>query len=283
MEKRIAATSSTTATEIPGGGVSLREANTIEKSTTERGRRREVISSSAGRRPTSVARRRALILAFSGVDGAGKSTQIELLQRHLGGASVPSVLCWARGGYTPLFSTLKRLLRRGAAGKLPEAGRSEERDRAMSKPWVRRIWLTASILDLALLYGAAVRWWRLRGRTVICDRYVADTLIDYAINFPDEHVETWWIWRARARIAPRPDVSFLMLLPVEESLRRCRAKNEPFSDSEERFRRRLDLYEEQGAAGDYRVLDARQSIEELFAEIRDEYGRLAAPGAARAD
>ncbi len=228
-------------------------------------------------------RRRALILAFSGVDGAGKSTQIELLQRHFEEASIASVLCWARGGYTPLFSTLKRLLRRGARGRLPQAGRSAEREAAMDRSWVRRIWLAASIVDLALLYGVGVRWWRWRGKTVVCDRYLPDTRIDFALNFPDEHVETWWLWRFAERLAPRPNVSFLMLLPVEESLRRCRAKNEPFTDSEKRFGRRLDLYEELGAGGDHLVLDARRSIDELFAVIRGEYDRLAAPGAARAD
>ena len=77
-----------------------------------------------------------------------------------------------------------------------------------------------------------------------------------------------WLWRALEGISPRPDVWFLMLLPVEESMRRCQAKNEPFPDSEERFHTRFTLYKELAEEGGRVVLDARRPIDDLFAEIR---------------
>ncbi len=48
-------------------------------------------------------------------------------------------------------------------------------------------------------------------RCEICDRYLDDTRIDFALNFPEEHVETWWLWRFAVRFAPQPDVAFLHL------------------------------------------------------------------------
>ncbi len=89
------------------------------------------------------------------------------------------------------------------------------------------------------------------------------------LNFPEERVDTWWLWKALERIAPRPDVWFLMLLPVEESLRRSRAKNEPFPDSEERFHQRYRLYRELADSGEPVVLDGSRAIDDVFAEIRD--------------
>lgn len=218
-------------------------------------------------------RRKAQIIAFSGVDGAGKSTQIELFKKYLADTSTEVVVCWTRGGYTPLFQALKKLLRKLAGRRLPPPGRNVQRERTMGKWWVRRLWLLISILDLALVYGVRVRWWKLRGKTVICDRYIADTRFDFRLNFPDDHAESWLLWRWLEKLAARPDAWFLMLLPVEESMRRCREKNEPFSDSEEGFRQRYRMYSELTDEGDYVVLDARDSIESLFAVIRDTYDR----------
>ena len=59
------------------------------------------------------------LIVFSGVDGAGKSTQIELLEIELGEQGRSFVRCWARGGYTPLFTFCKRLLRRASGTRLP--------------------------------------------------------------------------------------------------------------------------------------------------------------------
>ena len=52
-----------------------------------------------------------MIIVFSGVDCAGKSTQIELLKKEFLGQGIESQSLWSRGGYTPGFELLKKLLR----------------------------------------------------------------------------------------------------------------------------------------------------------------------------
>ena len=171
----------------------------------------------------------APIIAFSGSDGSGKSTQIQRLQDHLDRYEVANVCCWSRGGYTPLFSWAKRV----CCGARPvisclRPGESKKRDRLLEKRWIRRFWLILSILDLGFLYGVKIRWWRRRGTWVICDRYLLDTGIDFELNFPGEKVDSWWVWQRVVRFCPQPDVHFVMRVPVEESLRRSRQKDEPF-------------------------------------------------------
>src|SRR5437870_7216172 len=118
------------------------------------------------------------LIAFSGLDGAGKSTQIELLRERLCARGLDTTVVWVRGGYTPIFSRLKRLARRAGGRHVPPPGPGERRSEALGRPWLRRAWLVAALLDLAWLLAVRVRVLRGRGRIVLCDRYLVDTLID---------------------------------------------------------------------------------------------------------
>ncbi len=224
------------------------------------------------------------LVSFSGLDGAGKSTQIDRLLATLKAQGRNPVYLWTRGGYTPLFSGLKSLLRSASRGRiLPAPGPSRQRTQALAKPAARRTWLVLALLDLLWVFGVQVRWWNRRGRPVICDRYLWDTWIDFCLNFPGESVEEWRLWRILARIAPRPDVAFLLLLPVDESVRRSQLKGEPFPSSREILSSRLALYEQllAGRGPERKVawhaLDARRPVDDLAAEI----GTAVAPLLAR--
>jgi dTMP kinase len=208
------------------------------------------------------------LITFSGLDGAGKSTQIDLLMDHLRQQGRRPRYLWTRGGYTPGFERLKAWGRRTPGRAVPPSGHTPQRTRAFSRGWVRRLWLTLALLDLLWVYGVQVRWWLWRGQTVVCDRYLGDTRVDFRLNFPQEHVERWWLWRALAWVTPRPDVAFVLLVPVAESVRRSDNKGEPFRDSPEVLAQRLAQYRALAAEhDDWHVLDGRRPISELAAEI----------------
>ncbi len=211
---------------------------------------------------------RGCLIVFSGLDGAGKSTQIELLMEHLRQQGREPVYLWSRGGYTPLFEGLKALLR-GLPGRVvPPAGDSLQRTQALSKRRVRRLWLMLALLDLLWVYGVQVRWWRGCGRAVVCDRYMGDTLVDFRQNFAKEQVESWWLWRLLEWIVPRPNVTFLMLVPVDESLRRSELKNAPFPDTPEVLAFRLAQYQAMSELYDWHVLDGLRPIDATQTEIQ---------------
>lgn len=229
----------------------------------------KVRRSGAGMAKTKMVNGRGLLITFSGLDGAGKSTQIEWLKNDLQQRGYVTRIVWARGGYTPGMEGLKRLARRLLRRKLPPSGHSAQRTQTFSKSWVRRLWLSLAILDLTWLYSVRLRWWKWRGQAVICDRYVWDTLIDFRLNFPHEGVERWWLWRLLMRSVPKPDAAFVILIPVEESLRRSDLKGEPFRDSAEVLNKRLEQYQRLFQDAPWRVLNGCQAKSELANEIRD--------------
>ena len=210
-----------------------------------------------------------MIITFSGMDGAGKSTQIDLLRRALE-ANHQVTTVWARGGYTPGFEWLKKVLRKLLGRSVPPPGRTVARRESLAKPWIARTWLTLAMLDLALLYGLVVRFRSIRGQVVICDRYLADTELDFSLNFPDSDFRKMWAWKLLKSVVPKPALSFMLLLPVETSMERSKLKDEPFPDSKEVLERRLEAYEEWPLFQNGAVqIDGTEEIELVSARIME--------------
>ena len=212
--------------------------------------------------------KRGYLLTFSGIDGSGKSTQITHLTRFFQDNGKRPVYIWSRGGYTPFLENVKSLLRRILKRSLPPSGHSEKRTQYFEKKGIRRVWLYAALLDLMRVYGLNIRIWQMLGRPVICDRYLDDTLIDFKMNFPQEDVENWILWRLLKWIAPRPDGSFLLMIPLEESIRRSQIKKDPFPEEEQLRHRRYALYKELAKGGKFHVIDGTKAEVEVTEKIR---------------
>lgn len=208
------------------------------------------------------------LIAFSGLDGAGKSTQIELLEKYLRAAGRKPVYLWSRGGYTRGFNALKSLLRKSGSNVVPASGRNEERQKALGRPMVRRLWLSLAIIDLMRVYGLQIRYWKMTGKTVICDRYLEDTAIDFQLNFPGEPFAESFLWKLLTWVTPQPDITFVLLIPVAESLKRSVQKDEPFPDSPEVLEQRLNHYKRLAEKHTWVVLDGQQSIDTVWEEIQ---------------
>lgn len=210
-----------------------------------------------------------MIIVFSGTDGAGKSTQIDLLTEQLTWQGRQVSYCWGRGGYTPGFQKIKTLARKLAGKKVLPQGRTADRKRVMEKGFVSQIWLWVAILDLFLYYGVYVRLLSLSGRVVICDRYLADTCIDFKLNLGRQFNADGLLWRILNFLAPQPDCAFMLYVPVEVSLERSKIKGEPFPDSPETLLYRLESYLDESLfpAATYDKIDCRQSIDEISQKI----------------
>ncbi|MDH3648529.1 MAG: hypothetical protein OEQ53_02545 [Saprospiraceae bacterium] len=205
-----------------------------------------------------------MLIAFSGVDGAGKSTQIQMLTDRFEKEGIDCKVIWSRGGYTPLFVKMKNLLGVSRSTNENVAKQSSIRTRSLERNWVRRLWLTLAIVDLFLLYSIYFRWLMLRGKYVIADRYILDTAIDFKINFPAEKAENWWLWKLMNFFSPKPNRYFLLLIPVEESRRRSIQKNEPFPDSVDTLEKRLEVYQHMCKKSQLvTCLDGRGPVDEI--------------------
>lgn len=183
-------------------------------------------------------------IVFSGLDCSGKSTQIELLKNHLNQKGHKNLVFWSRGGYTNGFQKLKDIIRKFSGKKLPKPGFTPEREKALSNPIIRRIWLTIAMVDLFYYYVIYLRVKYLLGYNIICDRYLMDTNIDFKLTYPQNNTDKWLLWKLIEVFALKPDFHFVSTIPVKESVIRSKFKFEPFPDSPEILAKRLELYNE---------------------------------------
>ena len=217
-----------------------------------------------------------MIVVFSGTDGSGKSTQIKILINEFRKQGFRAKYIWARGGYTPLFSALKKILRISTLKKSHDMDGSLSRDKLLKKRSVSSVWLIVAILDLLVFYGLYVRIISWFGTVVVCDRYVEDTLIDFKRNFPDAFDDQSFLWKLLVFFTPKPNQSFLLFVPVDVSLIRSKMKGEPFPDTPETLAFRLKTYLDESIfpSDKYHKIDCQKSIESIQTEIAGKFKEL---------
>lgn len=135
------------------------------------------------------------MIVLSGLDGSGKSTQTKLLAERLTAEGIPAQPIWNRWEprlSAPMIEIAKKFLSlfAGASERDYESFREAKR-KTMQNPLKRALWQTLVWSEYAWQVRDRISAPLRRGSTVICDRYVYDTLIDIAINFsvPPENIE----------------------------------------------------------------------------------------------
>lgn len=222
-----------------------------------------------------------MLIVFSGTDGAGKSTQIKLVEKHL--QTNKTTVLWSRGGYTPLLKGMKRVIKKitqsisrkheknqvSTMHKPKVKAKNGIREQFFKKRFFVKIWIFISLVDLYLLYVFYIRLRLLFGTTVICDRFILDTIIDFKFRFKDLFNENSFFVRILKAHSPKPFASFILTVPPQISESRAILKNDPFPNSREELEYRLSYYlnSESRSAFAYTLIDATKPINEIHDEI----------------
>jgi len=183
-----------------------------------------------------------LLVAISGVDGSGKSLQVARLRDAFTTCDLRVKCIWARGASSKGVGTVLRAGKNvlasssrddaptpegvaeaarahGAAGR-GEAARFAERQRRLKNPVARWVFSVVYAMDLAWPYVFKARAFVLTGNVTICDRYMYDALVDYALftgTNPSRPPLALNILRA---MVPRPRAAFVLDVDPAEALRR---------------------------------------------------------------
>ncbi|MEX2274056.1 MAG: dTMP kinase [Actinomycetota bacterium] len=202
-----------------------------------------------------------LFIAFEGVEGAGKGTQIELLRSYLEQRG-QDVLVTREPGGTPLGERVRELILD------PDTGRVEPRTEALLFA-ASRAQHVSTVLRPALA----------EGRTVICDRYIDSSLAYQGTGrgIGEQDILSLNVWGTQGLF---PDLVLLLHLEPEIGLERQRLKDAPADRIEAEGTAFLDrvadaflkIAEEHPER--FVVIDAGREADEVFVDVRDAAERL---------
>ena len=192
-----------------------------------------------------------MFITFEGIDGVGKSTQLDLLERYLVSMGHDIVRTLEPGG-TELGQEIRHLL-------LHRKGDVSPRSEAL---------LYAA--DRAHHVATKIRPALAAGKTVLSDRYF-DSSVAYqgaARELDVEEVRNISLWAVANLI---PDLTVLLDLPAELAIARRSSKGtEPDrleSEKVEFFERARNEYLRLAKEPRFLIVDARKTVEQIHAEV----------------
>jgi dTMP kinase len=196
------------------------------------------------------------LIAFEGVEGAGKSTQIEVVAAHLRKLGYTVVETREPGG-TPLGAEIRQMVMHST--------------RSTPSPLTELLlYLADRAQHLAEVIVPALD----RGHLVLCDRFSASTIVyqGHARQLGDERVRQL---DAIVRNGIWPSLTFVLDCPVEMGLQRARG--------DDRFHREQVAFHERVRAGflalagedpeGYCVIDATRPADEVTRRILERVDR----------
>ena len=207
----------------------------------------------------SPADRKGFFISFEGGEGAGKSTQANILAAHLKALGREVLLCRDPGG-TSIGEKIRGILL--------------DREHQELAP---RTELLLYLASRAQLVSESIAPALAAGRVVISDRFHHSTLA-YQGGARELDMKSIARMNLFATDGLLPDITFLMDLPPAEGFaRKSGGGKDRMEGQGDEFHARVgQAFRELAKAEPERVvcLDARRPIEELAAEIRERVGKL---------
>jgi dTMP kinase len=200
-----------------------------------------------------------MFITFEGIEGCGKTTQMERFAENLKKHGIPLITTFEPGG-TRIGEDVRRIL-------------LDARNKDLS-PLAELILIAA---DRAQHVDQVIKPALDQGKWVICDRFV-DATVAYQGIARGQDMRLIQILNEKTSLGIRPDMTFLLDCPVETGLERAIKRNEaPAHQGQDRFEREamdfhnkvrkgyLDLANQEKER--FVIIDASLSEDEIEKEI----------------
>lgn len=216
---------------------------------------------------------RGSVVAISGLDGAGKSSQAQALAEALEALGRPAVTRWTRLSADPSLDAVakpvKRLLRavrrrpptRVVAEVHPSRLASPEQRIRQASPTLTWGWALVVAVANARAQRRSTRAELRSGRSVVCDRWTLDSAVHLRYRYGEDRSFVVQLAVIQA-LSPRPVISFFLDIPAETAY----ARKDDHYDVDQ-LRRHERLYREEHARHGAVRLDGTRPPAELAAAI----------------
>jgi thymidylate kinase len=202
------------------------------------------------------------LISLSGIDGAGKSSialavHDYLIKRY----DIECKTVWCKFGNSPINNPqIIRIVKRFLLLKVKPNKVNKEYKINKSTSLVRQIYGNMLLLNHLFEIFFNIRVPLLRGKIVICDRYIFDTMVDlqqefgFTMEHAREAVSANWI--------PKPNYKFLLDLPAESAFQR-----KTDTESENFLIERRRLYLEIAQFHGIHVIDSNQTFQGVLNQV----------------
>jgi dTMP kinase len=209
-------------------------------------------------------------ICITGIDGSGKSTLAKALVSQMRDNGIKCKYVYNRQDpflLRPFMIVGQKLFLRGKDTYEDHEDYAATKRSAIKKnPLLARVYQLLMMFDYSLQVFVKVRIPLLWRRTILCDRYVYDTVVtDLAVDFDYSEDTIMRTIRRFFRVCPRPDLTLLVDVPEEIAL--ARKDDVPsLQYLQERRRLYLKVAETHGMT----LLDGSRSQVEVLSEAKQE-------------
>jgi thymidylate kinase len=207
--------------------------------------------------------RRGVLISLSGIDGSGKTTQVNLLEERLRKSQPRLIRIWSRWRALSSLPLLTILLRRGYAQVHSTSSIGFVETRIPERSGLASLWCFLTQLDNLMKTGVKVIVPLMLGYTVLSDRYTLDLLVEGMADLHDPSTSRRLGYRL-VRLLPRPKVAFFIDVSAEVAFSR-----KPDLPSLSHFVERVRLYRELRPTTEAQLLNGTGIPETIHQQIWD--------------